>query len=117
MSEFFVREAQVDATDEIVTPFVRVYLLGLTSFHCLSCGFAKGIAKLVRRAAQQGARFLCLTLQLLYLVTYHDLGSVDVRCYNVDASTMATRVRGNNGILGLQEGLIRPQQNFRYIRP
>ena len=53
----------------------RVYMLCVTSFDRLPRGCAKRFAKVVRRAAEEGARVVCLTPQPLYGVTYHDFGS------------------------------------------
>ena len=117
MSEFSLRDAEGDATEEIVTAPGRVYLLCVTSFDRLPRGCAKRFAKVVRRAAEEGARVVCLTPQPLYGVTYHDFGSGDVRCYNIDASTMKTMLRANNGMVVLEDGVIRAKKNCRDIRP
>ena len=94
-----------------------VYMLCVTSFDRLPRGCAKRFAKVVRRAAEEGARVVCLTPQPLYGVTYHDFGSGDVRCYNIDASTMKTMLRANNGMVVLEDGVIRAKKNCRDIRP
>ena len=117
MSEFSLRDAEGDATEEIVTAPGRVYMLCVTSFDRLPRGCAKRFAKVVRRAAEEGARVVCLTPQPLYGVTYHDFGSGDVRCYNIDASTMKTMLRANNGMVVLEDGVIRAKKNCRDIRP
>ena len=92
-------------------------MLCVTSFDRLPRGCAKRFAKVVRRAAEEGARVVCLPPQPLYGVTYHDFGSGDVRCYNIDASTMKTMLRANNGMVVLEDGVIRAKKNCRDIRP
>lgn len=54
MSEFSLRDAEGDATEEIVTAPGRVYMLCVTSFDRLPRGCAKRFAKVVRRAAEEG---------------------------------------------------------------
>ena len=78
---------------------------------------AKRFAALIRRAQSEGARVVCLTPQPLYGVAYHDFGSGEVRCYNIDASTMKTMLRANDGMVLLEEGVIRAKKNCRDIRP
>ena len=92
MSEFALRDAEGDATEEILTAPGRVYMLCVTSFDRLPP-------------------------QPLYGVAYHDFGSGEVRCYNIDASTMKTMLRANNGMVLLEEGVIRAKKNCRDIRP
>ena len=104
MSEFALRDAEGDATEEILTDR-------------LPRACAKRFAALIRRAQSEGARVVCLTPQPLYGVAYHDFGSGEVRCYNIDASTMKTMLRANNGMVLLEEGVIRAKKNCRDIRP
>ena len=92
-------------------------LLCVTSFDRLPRACAKRFAALIRRAQSEGARVVCLTPQPLYGVAYHDFGSGEVRCYNIDASTMKTMLRANNGMVLLEEGVIRAKKNCRDIRP
>ena len=117
VSEFALHGADGDATEEVLSTPGRLYMLCVTSFDRLPRGCAKRFAKVVRRAAEEGARVVCLTPQPLYGVTYHDFGSGDVRCYNIDASTMKTMLRANNGMVVLEDGVIRAKKNCRDIRP
>ena len=114
---FALRDAEGDATEEILTAPGRVYMLCVTSFDRLPRACAKRFAALIRRAQSEGARVVCLTPQPLYGVAYHDFGSGEVRCYNIDASTMKTMLRANNGMVLLEEGVIRAKKNCRDIRP
>lgn len=117
VSEFSLRDAEGDATEEVLTTPGRVYMLCVTSFERLPRSCVRRFAGLVSRACEEGALVVCLTPQPLYGVTYHDFGSGDVRCYNIDASTMKTMLRANNGMVMLEEGVIRAKKNCRDIRP
>ncbi|MDE6624307.1 MAG: DoxX family membrane protein [Alistipes sp.] len=117
IGEFAVRDAGGDATEEILTVPGRLYLLCVTSFDRLSRGCARRMAQLVARAAEEGARVVCLTPQPLYGETWYDFGTGEVRCYNIDASTMKTMLRANNGVVELDDGTISAKRNCRDIRP
>ena len=48
---------------------------------------------------------------------WHDFGTGEVRCYNIDASTMRTMLRAENGLVTLDDGTITAKKNCRDIRP
>ena len=75
------------------------------------------MARVVEYAQHHDAKVVCLTPQPLYGVTYYDFGPDEVRCYNIDASTMKTMLRANNGMVVLEDGVIRVKKNCRDIRP
>lgn len=66
---------------------------------------------------EEGAHVVCLTPDPLYGVTWHEFGTVEVRCYNIDASTMKTMLRADNGLVVLDDGTITSKKNCRDIRP
>ena len=70
----------------------------------------------MRRAAEKGAAVVCLTPQPLYVYS-HDFGTGEVPCYNIDASTMKTLLRADNGLVVLDNGTISAKRNCRDIRP
>lgn len=117
VSEFSLRDAEGDATGRIITAPGKVYMLCVTSFDRLPRKCARRMARLVTRAGQQGALVVCLTPQPLYGVTCHDFGTGEVRCYNIDASTMKTMLRAENGLVVLRDGTITAKRNCRDIRP
>ena len=117
VSEFALRDAEGDATEEVITMPGRVYMLCVTAFDRLSRPCARRMARLVERAREEGAHVVCLTPDPLYGVTWHDFGTGEVRCYNIDASTMKTMLRANNGLVVLDEGVISSKKNCRDIRP
>lgn len=117
LSEFALHDAEGDATERVLTSPGRVYMLCVTSFDKLRRGCARRMARLVERAAQEGATVVCLTPQPLYGVTWYDFGTGDVRCYNIDASTMKTMLRAYNGVVVLDDGTITAKKNCRDIRP
>lgn len=117
VSEFALRDAEGDATEELLTTPGRVYMLCVTSFDKIPKGCAQRMARLVERAVAEGTTVVCLTPEPLYGVTYHDFGAEQVRCYNIDASTMKTMLRANNGVVVLDDGTISSKSNCRDIRP
>ena len=68
-------------------------------------------------AAVEGAQVVCLTPDPLYGRKWHAFGGQQVRCYNIDASTMKTMLRANNGLVVLDDGTISAKMNCRDIRP
>ena len=75
------------------------------------------MARLVERARGEGAGVVCLTPDPLYGEMWHDFGTGKVRCYNIDASTMRTMLRAENGLVTLDDGTITAKRNCRDIRP
>ena len=72
---------------------------------------------LYERAREEGAGVVCLTPDPLYGEMWHDFGTGKVRCYNIDASTMRTMLRAENGLVVLDDGTIMAKRNCRDIRP
>lgn len=106
VSEFALRDAEGDATEEVLTMPGRVYMLCVTAFDRLPRSCARRMARLAERAREEGAHVVCLTPDPLYGVTWHEFGTVEVRCYNIDASTMKTMLRADNGLVVLDDGTI-----------
>ncbi len=117
VSEFALRDAGGDATEEVITRPGRVYMLCVTAFDRLPRGCARRMARLVERAREEGAGVVCLTPDPLYGEMWHDFGTGEVRCYNIDASTMRTMLRAENGLVTLDDGTITAKRNCRDIRP
>ena len=117
VSEFALHGADGDATEEVLSTPGRLYMLCVTSFDRLPRSCARRMARLVARAAEEGAAVVCLTPQPLYDVYSHDFGSGEVPCYNIDASTVKTLLRADNGLVVLDDGTISAKRNCRDIRP
>lgn len=118
ISEFALRDGGNDVTDEILTLPGRVYLICVTSFDRLPRGCARRIGRLVAKAGAEGATAVCITPQPLDGEVYHSFdGSPEIRCYNIDASTMKTMLRAENGLVTLDDGVIVAKRNCRDIRP
>ena len=117
VSEFALRDAEGDATEEVLTMPGRVYMLCVTAFDRLPRSCARRMARLAERAREEGAHVVCLTPDPLYGVTWHEFGTAEVRCYNIDASTMKTMLRADNGLVVLDDGTITSKKNCRDIRP
>lgn len=118
VSEFALRDVEGDATEEVLTMTGRVYLLCVTSFAKLPSACEERLAALVERAQREGAHVVCITPDPLRGVTYHTFGGRhEVRCYNIDASTMRTMLRARDGVVILDQGTITAKKNCRDIRP
>ena len=112
-----LRDAEGDATEEVLTMPGRVYMLCVTAFDRLPRSCARRMARLAERAREEGAHVVCLTPDPLYGVTWHEFGTAEVRCNNIDASTMKTMLRADNGLVVLDDGTITSKKNCRDIRP
>ena len=77
----------------------RVYMRCGTEFDRLPRPCARRMARLVEHAREEGAHVVCLTPDPLYGVTWHEFGTVEVRCYNIDASTKKPMLRADNGLV------------------
>lgn len=117
VSEFSLRDAGIDVTEEILTAPGRLYMLCVTSFNRLPKRCIRRMADLVARAAAEGAQVVCLTPYPLDGETWYDFGTGEVHCYNIDASTMKTLLRARNGLVVLDNGTITAKMNCRDIRP
>ena len=100
----------VVVVDPVMGDYGRVY-------QTYTAAMCSGMARLAERAREEGAHVVCLTPDPLYGVTWHEFGTVEVRCYNIDASTMKTMLRADNGIVVLDDGTITSKKNCRDIRP
>lgn len=116
MSEFVVRDAVGDATEELLTTPGRLYMLCVTNFDRLPKSCERRLGRVVAYAEKQGGRVVCLTPQPLDSVTYYDFGTGSVHCYNIDASVMKTMLRARNGMVVLEDGTIYAKMNCRDIR-
>lgn len=118
VSEFALRDAAgEDVTMRVITRPGRVYMLCVTDFDRLSRRCAGRMTALVERARAEGAEVVCLTPDPLRGAMTHDFGTGEVACYNIDASTMKTMLRAENGLVTLDDGTITAKMNCRDIRP
>ncbi len=117
ISEFSIRNVDTDVTEQILSVSGRLYMLCVTSFDKLPEKCAHRMAQLVERAKQDSAQVICLTPQPLYDTTVHDFGTGNVPCYNMDASTMKTLLRANDGVVVLENGTIVAKNNCLDIHP
>lgn len=118
IGEFALHDAEGDATEELLTAPGRVWFLCVTSFERMPRGCARRLDRLVGQALAAGERVVCLTPEPLDGVTWHAFGTAgEVRCYNIDASTIKTMLRADNGVVELVDGVIRAKRNCRDVRP
>lgn len=116
VDEFSVRDAEGDATDEIVNAEGRLYILCITRFDKVGRACERRMGGLVRRAAAEGAAVVCLTPDYLDGVTFRSFdGCEPVRCLNIDATVMKTMLRAHNGVIVLDDGTIVDKRNCRDI--
>ena len=117
IGEFALHDADGDATEQVLSTPGRLYMLCVTRFDRLSRRCARRMEALTAAAAVEGAQVVCLTPDPLYGRKWHAFGGQQVRCYNIDASTMKTMLRANNGLVVLDDGTISAKMNCRDIRP
>lgn len=118
IGEFALRDAEGDATEQVLTMPGRVYMICVTAFDRIHRGCEKRLGRLVSAAAAEGAQVVCLTPEPLRGVTYRSFdGSEEVRCYNIDATVLKTMLRATTGLVVLDDGAISSKKNCRDIRP
>ncbi len=111
ISEFAVHNADGDATEALLTRSGKLYMLCVTEWSALPEACAARMNRLVERAIAVGDAVVCLTPEPLYGVQELPFGQVMVACYNLDASTMKTMLRARNGLVLLEDGVIRGKYN------
>ena len=115
VGEFALRDVEGEATEKVLTTPGRLYMLCVTDLDKLPRSCRKRMSQLAEQAVKDGSEIVCVTPMPLYEVTWHDFGNVKVRCYNIDASTMKTMLRANNGVVILDDGTITNKLNCRDI--
>lgn len=113
VAEFSVRDAEGDATAEILGRKGRVYMLCATRLDRVGGRCTCRFEAALRHAASEGASAVLLTADPLHEVTYRAFGNELVRCYNVDATTLKTMLRAKNGMVVLDSGTIVDKRNCR----
>lgn len=116
IAEFALRDAEGDATEELLTQPGLFYLVCVTDFNRLGPRCTRRLERLAARAVAEGAGMVCVTPQPMHEVTWRRFGSSrPVRCYNIDAATMQTMLRARNGVVELLDGVIVAKRNCRDI--
>ena len=116
VSEFAVRDAEGDATMDILHHGGRVYMLCITDIGTIGDACRTRMTRTAAHARQEGALCIVLTAKPLREVTYYDFGDEQVRAYNIDASTLKTMLRAREGLVVLDEGTIAEKKNCRDIK-
>ena len=116
VAEFAVRDAEGDATMDILRHAGRVYMFCAADVEMLDVKCRERMDRAVSHAAEEGALCVMLTSRPLHEVTYYDFGGHPVRAYNVDASTLKTMLRARNGLVVLDDGTISAKMNCRDIK-
>lgn len=115
VSEFALRNASGDVTEEVITTPGRLYMICITDFDRIPAGCLERLRRLVRRAGEEGGRVVCLTPRPLYEMSSCDFGAGELPCCNIDATTMKTMLRARNGVVVLDDGTITAKMNCRDI--
>ncbi len=116
IGEFSLRDAEGDATERVLSTPGRLYMLCVTRFDRLPRRCERRMERLAAAARAEGSEVVCLTPEPLGESGYfHDFGAQRVPCCNIDASTMKTLLRANNGLVVLDDGTITDKMNCRDI--
>jgi hypothetical protein len=116
LAEFSLHDAEGDATEEVLGYEGKTYMICVGDFEDVQPAWESRLEKLVNRATSEGARVVCLTPEPLREVAYHRFGeSEEVRCYNIDATTLMTMLRAKVGVVELTDGVITDKRNVRDI--
>ncbi len=116
IEEFSLRDLTADCTEELLTLPGRLYMICVTDFDRVSRSCERRLGDLVRRAAAQEARIICITpasLREQAEVSFD--GAPAVPCYNIDATTMKTMLRARTGVVTLDDGVIADKRNCRDV--
>lgn len=114
LAEFSLHDAEGDATEEVLGYEGKTYMICVGDFEDVKPAWERRLEALVNRAAEEGARVVCITPEPLREVTYHHFGeSEEVRCYNIDATTLMTMLRAKVGVVELNDGVIMDKRNVR----
>ena len=116
VAEFAVRDAEGDATQDIISRPGRLYMLCAADAGSLGGECRERFGRVAARAAVEGACCVVLTARPLHEITYYDFGGCEVRAYNVDASTLKTMLRAKEGLVVLDDGTITAKMNCRDIK-
>ncbi len=117
LREFAIFNSGGDATREIVGYPGRVYILSAVKLDKIRPRCAERFAKIVERAAAEGAKVILITASPISSPEIVSFGaSAPVAVYNVDATTMITMLRATTGMVVLDGGIITDKKNCRDIR-
>jgi hypothetical protein len=114
LAEFSLHDAEGDATEEVLGYEGKTYMICVGDFADVKPLWERRLEALVNRAMNEGASVVCITPEPLREVTYHRFGeSEEVRCYNIDATTLMTMLRAKVGVVELNDGVIMDKRNVR----
>lgn len=113
---FFIADSEGDATYDILSRQGSVYMICITDFDALTTACEKRLERVVSRAMNDNDMVIILTPEHRRGITYHSFADSSlVRCYNIDARTMKNLLRAENGLVILENGIIREKYNCRSI--
>ncbi len=107
--DFAVFDASGDVTEEILSMEGTTRLVCVLNLDELESNpkAMQRLVKMVREAEMLGDNLVCVTASLLpSSPSYIAIGGLEVRCYNMDATTLKAMLRAKVGSVTLQEGTI-----------
>jgi voltage-gated potassium channel Kch len=117
LRQFAVLGPEGDITAEIVNSPGRVYMLCAVRLEDISPLCAAHFEDVALRARTEGAKVVLLTATPLDTERKAIFGEAQpVSVYNLDATTMATMLRAETGVVVLTDGVITDKRNCRDIR-
>jgi triosephosphate isomerase len=116
LRQFAVLSPEGDLTAEIVNSPARVYMLCAVKLDDIGPGCAARFEDIARRAHEEGAKVVLLTATPLDTERKARFGTAPpVSVYNLDATTMATMLRAEVGMVTLDDGVITDKRNCRDV--
>ncbi len=114
--EFYISDGGRDVTSELLSTEGKLYMLCLTRPDAADSKCQRRMRALVERAEAEGSKVVCLTPDYIAGEKYHSFaGSAPVKCYNIDAKTMKTMLRADEGVVELTDGTITDKRTCRDI--
>lgn len=111
ISEFSLHNAEGDVTEMVLTSPGRLYMLCMTNPDAVPRPCFARLIDLCREALLRGDLVVCVTPDPLYEQVNWSCGGLMIPCYNIDASTMKTMLRARDGVVLLEDGVIKAKYN------
>lgn len=106
--EFYISNGEGDKTAELLATQGRLYMLCMANKEGVNDNVQARFAAVEQYAEQSGGR-------VIYLTPEHLSTDTPANHYNIDAKTLKTLLRADNGLVVLDSGVITEKYNFRDI--
>ena len=111
--DFALLDEGVAITDQVLEYPGVVYMVCASDLSDIKPRCASKLASAVSQAYDRDYIVMCLTAEPLGEHSWISLGGQQVRCFNMDASTMKTMLRAKVGVVVLRGGVIVDKGNCR----